>query len=222
MNCFVKIFLIGITTLILSALFTSCHCPHDDEPAPQFKVGHVLCTDGEIMPFCQYINSDKEAIGIVFYVNSDPDIEGRGYAVYLRDLDGYSFAADLGYEQGTSSDISAFDGNQNTYAMYSSGNGVSPLARAVFDLWKYGQSAYIPSVSQYKLLTAQKEFLNERIVALGGDALPDDADNCWYWTSTEVDGQEQDKAWLFSMHSGSIQETPKNQPHKARPIITIL
>ncbi|MDY5681501.1 MAG: DUF1566 domain-containing protein, partial [Prevotella sp.] len=41
------------------------------------------------------------------------------------------------------------------------------------------------------------------------------------WTSTEVQGQETAKAWLYSLASGSIQETPKTQPHKIRPIITL-
>ena len=55
----------------------------------------------------------------------------------------------------------------------------------------------------------------------GGDPLPDDTDDCWYWTSTEVSGQETAKAWLFSMGSGAMQETPKLQAHKVRPIVTL-
>ncbi|KAA5304427.1 DUF1566 domain-containing protein, partial [Phocaeicola dorei] len=37
-----------------------------------------------------------------------------------------------------------------------------------------------------------------------------------------VEGQATAKAWLYSLGSGAIQETPKWQPHKARPIITIM
>ncbi|KAA5299734.1 DUF1566 domain-containing protein, partial [Phocaeicola dorei] len=44
---------------------------------------------------------------------------------------------------------------------------------------------------------------------------------CWYWTSTEVEGQQTVKAWLYSTASGTMQETPKTQAHKVRPIITI-
>lgn len=152
-----KIFFIGIITLSVASLVTSCHCPHG-EPVPEFKIGHVLCTDGEILPFCQYLNSDKEAIGIVFHVNHDADVEGRGYALYLKDLDALAFAETLGNEQGTSADITALDGNANTYAMYSAEEVKSPLAEAVFDLWRYGQSAYIPSVAQCRLLQSQKDF----------------------------------------------------------------
>lgn len=48
-----------------------------------------------------------------------------------------------------------------------------------------------------------------------------EGDDCWYWTSTEVAGQETGKAWLYSLGSGAMQETPKTQAHKARPIITL-
>ena len=45
--------------------------------------------------------------------------------------------------------------------------------------------------------------------------------DCWYWTSTEVKGQQTAKAWLYSLGSGAMQETPKIQAHRARPIITL-
>jgi hypothetical protein len=51
--------------------------------------------------------------------------------------------------------------------------------------------------------------------------LPLDEYDCWYWTSTEVSGQETAKAWLYSTGSGAMQETPKTQAHKLRPIITM-
>ena len=103
--------------------------------------------------------------------------------------------------------------------MYAS--GISSAAEAVFDLWRYGQSAYIPSVAEIRLLHAAKETVNEYIRKCGGDVIPDNPDECWYWTSTEVEGMEADKAWLFSLASGALQETPKEQSHKIRPIITL-
>ena len=78
-----------------------------------------------------------------------------------------------------------------------------------------------PSVAQMRLLHASKQYVNPIIKKCGGEPLPDEAGECWYWTSTEVESQETAKAWLYSMGSGSLQETPKDQAHKARPIITI-
>ena len=113
----------------------------------------------------------------------------------------------------------ALDGNSNTHAMRST--GTSPAAEAVFDIWEYGQSAYIPSVAQLYLLYDTRNKINEYIRKCGGDEILDNPDECWYWTSTEVKEQETDKAWLFSLASGAIQETPKTQAHKIRPIITL-
>ena len=72
-----------------------------------------------------------------------------------------------------------------------------------------------------RLLYAAKETINPMIVKCGGAPLPDEPDDCWYWTSTEVKGQQTAKAWLYSIESGAMQETPKIQAHKARPIITL-
>ena len=55
----------------------------------------------------------------------------------------------------------------------------------------------------------------------GGDPIPDNPDECWYWTSTEVQNQDLVKAWLYSLSSGALQETPKNASHKARAIISL-
>lgn len=95
------------------------------------------------------------------------------------------------------------------------------MAEAVFALWRYGQSSYIPSVAQMRMLYNAKGQINPIIRMCGGDELPDAADDCWYWTSTEVAEQEKAKAWLYSMGSGSMQETPKTQAHKVRAIITL-
>ena len=149
------------------------------------------------------------------------EIEGEGYAVYLHDLYPEMFADSIGVAQKTSADLTAFDGNENTFNMFSTSGMGSPLAKSVFDLWRYGQSAYIPSVAQMRLLHASKQYVNPVIKKCGGEPLPDEAGECWYWTSTEVEGQETAKAWLYSMGSGSLQETPKDQAHKSRPIITI-
>lgn len=212
---------VGVGATVGLAVTSACTCHHFDEPPVTMKVGHVLCTDGEVMPICKFLESSKEAIGIVFYVNNDPDIDGKGYAVYIHDLDPCAFSENISVSQGTSCDLYAHDGNANTYSLFNNREVNSPMAREVFDLWKFGQSAYVPSVEQQRLLLGAKEAINERLEICGGDKLPDEASECWYWTSTEVSGQSEAKAWLFSLHSGAIQETSKMQVHKVRPIITI-
>lgn len=210
----------SLLTLMAAALLAACDA-HIEEPDTAVKVGHVLCTDGKAISYKDYTGSGKEAIAIVFYLNRDPEMAGNGYAVYLHDLPAEAFADSIGVAQGTSADMTAYDGNENTFALYDTEDVGSPIAERVFDLWRYGQSAYIPSVAQMRLLYAAKDIINPYIEGCGGEPLPDTADDCWYWTSTEVVEQETAKAWLYSMGSGAIQETPKWQTHKVRPIITL-
>ncbi len=207
---------------ILPAVMLLAACDaHRDFPDTGIKVGHILCTDGKILPFTDYEHSGKEAIGVVFHLNPDGETAGQGYVVYLKDLPAGAFTDSLGVAQGTSADLSACDGNENTFALYATSDVSSPMAEQVFDMWRYGQSAYIPSVAQMRLLYRAKETVNRYIGLCGGELLPDEADDCWYWTSTEVEGQQTAKAWLYSMGSSAIQETPKLQAHKVRPVITL-
>lgn len=201
-------------------LLTSCDA-HQDFPDTGIKTGQVLCTDGHTYTLEGMRKAGKQPIAIVFHVNNNPDIEGNGYAVYLHELPSTLFADSLGVTQGTSCDQSAMDGNVNTYAMYATRDCGSPLADAVFDLWRYGQSAYIPSVAQMRLMYAARDIINPLFKECGGDPLPVTDDYDWFWTSTEVKEMNAAKAWLFSLSSGAIQETPKLQAHPARPIITL-
>ena len=180
--------------VILTAMLGLAACDeHRDFPDTGMKVGHILCTDGKVMSYEDFSRSGKEAIAVVFHLNRNETVAGNGYAVYLHDLAPEAFADSIGIAQGTSADLTALDGNENT----------------------------LPSVAQMRLLYASREAVNPYIEQCGGMPIPDSANECWYWTSTEVAGQETAKAWLYSTGSGAIQETPKWQAHKVRPIITL-
>lgn len=212
-----------IQWIIVAATAVLCAAcdAHIDVPDTAVRPGHVLCVDGTALPYSEYEQSGKRAIAVVFDTQRRNGTEGNGYAVYLWEIAPAAFADSLGVEQGTSADITAYDGNANTFALYDTRETASPMAEAVFDLWRYGQSAYVPSVAQMRLLYALREVVNPVIERCGGQPLPDEADDCWYWTSTEVEGQQTAKAWLYSLGSGAMQETPKIQAHKVRPIITL-
>lgn len=206
----------------MAMMMLLCSCDaHQDFPDTGIKVGHVLCTDGHIYSLDGMNQAGKQPIAVVFHVNNDPEQEGFGYAVYLHELESAQFADSLGISQGTSCDLTAMDGNGNTYAMFATRDCGSPLADGVFDLWRYGQSAYIPSVAQMRLMYAVRDIINPVIDACGGDLLPVTDERDWYWTSTEVKDMSAAKAWLYSLSSGAMQETPKLQAHPARPIITL-
>jgi hypothetical protein len=208
----------GLCATLLLVALSSCDA-HREFPDTAMKSCDILCTDGKVVRYEDMVSQEKKPIAVVFYVNQREDRPGTGYAVYLWDIQPEAYCDSIGMKQGTSASISDYDGNANTYAMYASGR--SPAATSVFDMWCYGQSAYIPSVAEIRLLYAAKNTINDYISKCGGDVIPDEADECWYWTSTEVENMESAKAWLFSLASGVLQETPKEQSHKVRPIITL-
>ena len=202
----------------MAVAFVSCD-EHRDFPDTAMKTCDILCTDGKVVRFEDMQSQGKKPIAVVFHINQTDNMEGTGYAVYLWDIASAEFSDSIGVKQTTSANVTAYDGNSNTYAMYAS--GVSPAADEVFNMWHYGQSAYSPSVAQMRLLYQAKNAVNSYIQRCGGDVISDNPDECWYWTSTEVKDQESAKAWLYSLASGALQETPKEQPHKIRPIITL-
>lgn len=209
--------------IAVAAVLTLAACDaHIETLDMTVRPGHVLCDDGEARSYEQYKTSGRQAVAVVFDTGQHGGTEGNGYAVYLWDITPTAFADSLGVEQGTSADTEAYDGNLNTFALYDTRETASPMAEAVFDRWFYGQSAYIPSVAEMRLLYAAREVVNPVIELCGGNPLPNpDTENCWYWTSTEVEGQQTVKAWLYSLGSGAMQETPKTQAHRVRPIITL-
>ena len=188
-------------------LFTSCEdCDHEGDKsiASSLQVGDVVCSDGSVLSKEQFGSSKKEPVAIVYHVNRNPEIKALGYAVSIRDVAPKAFADSLGVEQETSALLGKEDGNENTHAMYRHEEVKSPLAVYVFDMWRYGQSAYIPSVKQLTYLYQQIGLVNQRIEAVGGLPISLQPGDCWLWTSTEVEGQRDSKAWLFSMQSGTI------------------
>jgi hypothetical protein len=62
--------------------------------------------------------------------------------------------------------------------------------------------------------------INPIIKRLGGTPISL-SDDCWYWTSNEVSGNETNQAWLCSAPNGSILESSKIKAHKVRTIIQI-
>ena len=86
---------------ISAVLLTACDS-HQEFPDTAMKVGHILCTDGQVLPYVRYKESGKEAVGVVFYLNRDSETEGKGYAVYLYDTAAEAFADSIGVNQGLS------------------------------------------------------------------------------------------------------------------------
>lgn len=209
-----------IAMVVAAVLCAACDA-HIDVPDTAVRPGHILCEDGTALSYAQYEQSGKRAIAVVFDTERREGTEGNGYAVLPV---GHCSGGIRRQPRCRTRDVGRHRGigreHEHLCAVRHK-ETASPMAEAVFDLWRYGQSAYIPSVAQMRLLYAVRETVNPVIERCGGHPLPLDEYDCWYWTSTEVSGQETAKAWLYSTGSGAMQETPKTQAHKLRPIITM-
>ena len=209
--------------LVLFALIlvVTQSCDDHEHIDKNIHVGYVLCSDGQTVAIDDCEKAGKEPVAVVFYTSENASETGEGLAVGLREIYPVAFSDTLGVNQGTSADTEKKDGNGNTFTLYSNNKAKSPLAEEVFAYWRYGQSAYIPSVAEMRLLYASLDIVNPMIVRCGGEPVSRQDKGCWYWTSSEVEGQASAKAWLYSLGTGAMQETPKTENHPARCIITL-
>lgn len=215
-----------ITCLMAAVLIINTSCDSHEEVDLDLHIGYVLCSDHRCMTYTDYLEAKSEmgdeifAVAVVF---AEKDKNHPALAVSLNELSG-AFCDSLGIENGTSCKVDTCDGYSNTVAMYQSyiseKNVGCPIAMKCFDTHYYNQSQYIPSVEEMRLLSQAAPAINPIIRLLGGQEIKTTG-YCWYWTSTEVEGNKPYQAWLCSAREGGIQETPKTEDHQARPILQL-
>ena len=217
----------GITHPVLSMMLMiaitifSTSCDNHEPIDRDIHVGYVLCNDHSCMDTASYFNQTKrKAVGVVFAEETD---DHPALAVMFDELNEV-FCDSVGMVNGTSTDITSFCGFKNTVAMYNSysaetGKG-SPLAMEMINFHANGQSDYLPSVAEQRLLASSSRVINPVLERLGGTPIALEGD-CWYWTSTEVEDNPGVQAWLCSADNGRFLPTPKTQRHKARAIVEI-
>lgn len=207
--------------LMISITIFSTSCDNHEPIDRDIHVGYVLCNDHSCMDTASYFNQTKrKAVGVVFAEKTD---EHPALAVMFDEVDEV-FCDSVGMINGTSTDVTSFCGFKNTVAMYNSysaetGNG-SPLAMKMINFHANGQSDYLPSVAEQRLLASSSRVINPVLERLGGTPIALEGD-CWYWTSTEVEDNPGVQAWLCSADNGRFLATPKTQRHKARAIVEI-
>ena len=67
-----------ILLICMSAVLLTACDNHQEFPDIAMKVGHILCTDGQVLPYANYKESNKKAVGVVFYLNRDWKRKGKG------------------------------------------------------------------------------------------------------------------------------------------------
>lgn len=229
-NIFKRQGAVGFLPVILLCLtFVLSSCDEHEHIDLDIHPGHILLRNGDVISSADYFNNgDSTAVGIIF----SERIDDKYLAVMLTELSPRQFCDSVpGMTQSTSCDTDAYDGRTNTIALWNSrdeksGHG-SPLADAAYASHQFYQSDFIPSVKEMRMLYAHRHTVNDIIDRLNTQrsdylAVPlsfDRSDgNCWYWTSTEVKDNQETQAWLFSMASGTMQETAKTIGYHARMV----
>lgn len=189
-------------------------------------IGYVLCDDNSYMDTTSYLSQDtKKAVGVIFALKTD---DHPVLAVNLNEISGM-FCDSLGLSNGTSGSTAAYDGRSNTTAMIASydsntGHG-SPIAMATETFHSDGQREYIPSVAEMRMLIKAAGTINPVLKRLGGTVIKTtsagNADDTWYWTSTEDSTSNAKAAWLCSAANGGILSTLKTGVHKARAVVEV-
>lgn len=241
---------LGLVCLLFGVmcLFTSCdeHEPIDND----IHTGYILCDDHSVMSLEAFKEvSHLAPVGVIFSAGSTehPDL-----AVMLFENDGIQYTNKIPLECNTSGDVTGLDGYVNSVGMFNTYEEeefndtvpdressdpdafkivkrkeyyFSPLGQWVFASHEYGQSDYIPSYSEARLLQQNVHHVNSiirELVKLGFEAQEiATSGDCWYWTSTEDADDDANRAWLCSMGSPGFQQTPKFEPHKARAIVAL-
>lgn len=189
-------------------------------------VGYVLTADHHVVSPEAFASGSSVAVGVVFALTT---ADHPMLAVLLDEVPPTAFADRLGITLGTSGKKDAFDGYANSVAMRNTVTVIdsisygSPLGRLAFDAHFFGQSDFIPSYAESRLLYSSLSVVNPVIRRLGGTPVSVTADDgaCWYWTSTEDSLDVGNRAWLCSMGSGGFQQTPKDECHPCRLVVAM-
>lgn len=204
---------------LLSALsfLTSCdNHVYEDLTWHSWTPGMVYCANGDITTYEHCMETGNVPEAVIFHIANADETTGVAYAVSLHDCASDAFSdPDTTYvSQGTSANIAQLDGEDNTTALRYC-KIESPIAQNVEA--KY----FIPSVAEMYLLYTARNAVNETIAKCGGSLLPIDNEECWYWTSTECEGSQTDRAWRYSLYSGRFESADKHHTFPTRPIMSI-
>lgn len=209
--------LMAVTAVIMSVSLTSCD-KHEVEDLSwhSWEPGMVYTTNGEVCSYEKCVVDGNTPEAVLFHIDKTGDSDAIAYAVTLKDCQAGAFCDPdtICFTQGTSVDYGAMDGELNTTKLRY-GQVVSPIAQNIEARY------FIPSVAEMYRLYSASLLVNYVLSQCGGDALPVNDRKCWYWTSTECEGQQTDRAWCFSLYSGRFESADKHQRYATRPIMKI-
>lgn len=85
---------LSIAAIISVAIATLSSCDNhvfEDETWHRWEAGMVYCTNGEIGTYQEIINKGNTPEAVIFYVDNDDKIDGKAYAVCIREHESWAF-----------------------------------------------------------------------------------------------------------------------------------
>lgn len=216
-------FPIYLAILLLSLFFSSCE-KDDEEITNSLSSGNIYCSDGSTIHPSNYKGSNKKAVGVIFWVNTEENTSGtKALAVGLEDLGSALWADTLVAVPNVSVDLFAFDGGSNTASIISWGIDESRKTTAITNAYNYSPLGvvgwFVPSHGEAKYFYSQKAIIESSFEICGGNNFKE-----WYWTSTQ-DGSGNDNsklnALVISLKEGNSTVSKKSNLFAVRPIIAI-
>ncbi|MBQ8056348.1 MAG: InlB B-repeat-containing protein, partial [Paludibacteraceae bacterium] len=172
----------------------------------QVNVGDVLCTDGYVLTVDEFLNSDKKAMGVVYFVDV---LNNKAYVCSLNQYS-YAFSAwnykffDVEGLTNYSNPIEAItsvEGQKNGQVLLNNNINIINVARYEGGEW------YIPSVGQMGLLFSNYPVVDESLKKINKKQATQSLNKSSYWTSTEKDTESV----LIMTYSGMITSLKKNR-----------
>lgn len=216
----IKHYIPSLMAVLSLGILTSCDDHEYTMPESKYRVGDIVLLDGSIVHVEGYDSTSHQAAAVIFDNNSQDKYSGGGYAVMLKETDLLQFADTL-ITQGTTADsvnVEAYNGYANTIALSTSKDKVSsPLANAVQRFFPFNQSTFVPCPYEFQMMYRTKDTVNRSLKKAGGTEIGSN----YYWTSTEVSGATDSRAWTINMGSGRTLDAQKTVGYATRPVIKI-
>ena len=206
-------------------LLPSCLDEHRDAVDMSVKPGSIYCADGGVLPLDIYLMSDRsDATGVVV-ATATADEDWRLLILALEDIGAtYYLNSDSIEVSGVSSDMTAFDGRDNTAALILASaeeedvNAAGALLAGAYQ--RGGMAAWhLPSVGEWRALAKVWNTVTFSLEAI--DAMP--LGDC-YQTSTADNSTSGSKLmyhYCIELPSGNAATTLKTEVHQVRPFLLL-
>lgn len=206
------------------AVLPSCLDEHVPVVDLSLRVGNIYCADGQIVPVDHFLTTDLMPVGVVVAVGGADDTY-RALVMGLEDLGETHFLNTLEEDvSGVSSDLTLFNGKENTAALVfavTENEELNPGGALLATSYIAGgiSAWYLPSVAEFRAVTAGWTAVAGTLSALGAEPL-----GTRYQTST-VDGTSDDSSMLYNycieLPKGNVTSTLKTEPHAVRPFLLL-